>query len=92
MDPQLKQLMKELGDAINESISDSEQISEVVSRMKEAGYDIFLTLEAKIGVSRKSESGTTDNVSPTVSLKGLNALFQEEAFRRFARGMCGPHA
>ena len=32
--------MKELGEAINESLSDSEQIAEVVSRIKEGGYDI----------------------------------------------------
>ena len=55
MDPQLKQLMKELGDAINESLSDSEQISEGVSRIKEGGYDIFLVLEATIGVSKQGE-------------------------------------
>ena len=55
MDPQLKQLMTELGDAINESLSDSEQISEVVSRIKEGGYDIFLVLEATIGVSKQGE-------------------------------------
>ena len=55
MDPQLKQLMKELGDAINESLSDSEQISEVVSRIKDGGYDIFLVLEATIGVSKQGE-------------------------------------
>lgn len=47
--------MKELGDAINESLSDSEQISEVVSRIKEGGYDIFLVLEATIGVSKPGE-------------------------------------
>ena len=41
MDPQLKQLMKELGEAINESLADSEQIAEVVARIKEGGYDIF---------------------------------------------------
>lgn len=58
MDPQLKQLMKELGDAINESLSDSEQISEVVSRIKEGGYDIFLVLEATIGVSKQGEKNT----------------------------------
>ena len=56
MDPQLKQLMKELGDAINESLSDSEQISEVVARIKEGGYDIFLVLEATIGVSKQGEN------------------------------------
>jgi len=55
VDPQLKQLMKELGDAINESLSDSEQISEVVSRIKEGGYDIFLVLEATIGVTKQGE-------------------------------------
>jgi hypothetical protein len=55
VDPQLKQLMKELGDAINESLSDSEQISEVVSRINEGGYDIFLVLEATIGVSKQGE-------------------------------------
>jgi pentose-5-phosphate-3-epimerase len=55
VDPQLKQLMKELGDAINESLSDSEQISEVVARIKEGGYDIFLVLEATIGVSKQGD-------------------------------------
>ena len=62
MDPQLKQSMKELGDAINESLSDSEQISEVVSRIKEGGYDIFLVLEATIGVSKQGEK-TPDKTS-----------------------------
>ena len=62
MDAQLKQLMKELGDAINESLSDSEQISEVVSRIKEGGYDIFLVLEATIGVSKQGEK-TPDKTS-----------------------------
>jgi len=47
--------MKELGDAINGSLSDSEQIAEVVSRIKEGGYDIFLVLEATIGVSKQGE-------------------------------------
>ena len=58
VDQQLKQLMKELGEAINESLSDSESIAEVVSRIKEGGYDIFLVLEATIGVSKQGEPAT----------------------------------
>ena len=58
VDPQLKQLMKELGEAINESLSDSESIAEVVARIKEGGYDIFLVLEATIGVSKQGEHAT----------------------------------
>lgn len=56
MDQQLKQLMKELGEAINGSLSDSEQIAEVVARIKEGGYDIFLVLEATIGVSKQGDN------------------------------------
>ena len=55
VDQQLKQLMKELGEAINESLADSEQIAEVVSKIKDSGYDIFLVLEATIGVSKPGE-------------------------------------
>ena len=55
MDQQLKHLMKELGEAINESLAESEQIADVVSRIKEGGYDIFLVLEATIGVSKQGE-------------------------------------
>jgi hypothetical protein len=47
--------MKELGEAINESLADSEQIADVVSRIKSGGYDIFLVLEATIGVSKQGE-------------------------------------
>ena len=58
MDQQLKNLMKELGEAINESLADSDQIAEVVTRIKDGGYDIFLVLEATIGVSRPGEKST----------------------------------
>jgi len=71
VDPQLKQLMKELGEAINESLSDSEHISEVVARIKEGGYDIFLVLEATIGVSKQGVPAT-DKTS-IVSTLGTNA-------------------
>jgi hypothetical protein len=45
--------MKELGEAINESLSDSDSIAGVVGRIKEDGYDSFLTLEATIGLSKQ---------------------------------------
>jgi hypothetical protein len=68
VDQQLKQLMKELGEAINESLSDSEQIAEVVSRIKEGGYDIFLVLEATIGVSKQGDKlSDKDSLVTTLS-------------------------
>lgn len=47
--------MKQLGDAINESLSDSEQIAEVISKIKSDGYDVFLVLEATIGFNRRDD-------------------------------------
>jgi hypothetical protein len=55
VDRQLKSLMKELGKAINSSLSDSDEIAEVISRIKAGGYDVFLVLEATIGFNRRDE-------------------------------------
>ena len=55
MNTHLKQLMKELGEAINESLSESEQIAQVIAKIKEEGFDIFLVLEATIGFNRRDE-------------------------------------
>lgn len=48
--------MKELGEAINDSLSDSEPISDVIAKIKAGGYDVFLVLEATIGFSKTDES------------------------------------
>ena len=56
MDEQLKGLMQELGNAINESLSDSDRIAEAIGEIKRAGYDVFLVLEATIGFNKRDES------------------------------------
>jgi hypothetical protein len=55
LDDNFKRLIKELGDAINESLSDSERISDVMSRIRSAGYDLFLVLEVTIGFNKRGE-------------------------------------
>jgi uncharacterized protein (UPF0335 family) len=56
VDQQLQKLIQQLGDAINESLSDSESIAEVMARIKANGYDVFLVLEATIGFNRRDEA------------------------------------
>ena len=51
--------MKELGEAINESLADSDQIGEVISKIKAGGYDVFLVLEATIGFNKRDEQPAT---------------------------------
>jgi hypothetical protein len=49
----LKRLMQELGNAINDSLSESDRIAEAIGEIKKAGYDVFLVLEATIGFNRR---------------------------------------
>lgn len=60
MDDQLKELMQELGNAINESLSDSDRIAAAIGEIKRAGYDVFLVLEATIGFNKRSEDDEED--------------------------------
>src|SRR4051795_10650033 len=86
VDQQLKQLMKELGDAINESLSDSEQISEVVSRIKEGGYDIFLVLEATIGVSKQGDK-SSDKTSLVTTMSSNPELKVSDQDLKFLKSL-----
>ena len=56
MEEPLKHLMQELGNAINDSLSESDRIAEAIGEIKRAGYDVFLVLEATIGFNRRDES------------------------------------
>jgi hypothetical protein len=56
LDDRLKELMKELGDAINESLSDSDRIAAAIGEIKRAGYDVFLVLEATIGFNKREDT------------------------------------
>lgn len=57
LDDRLKELMQELGNAINESLSESDRIAGAIGEIKRAGYDVFLVLEATIGFNKRDEDG-----------------------------------
>lgn len=66
MDDRLKELMQELGNAINESLSDSDRIAAAIGEIKRAGYDVFLVLEATIGFNKREDSEEDDSDSADV--------------------------
>jgi hypothetical protein len=81
LDDNLKQLMKELGAAINDTLSNSDRISEAIAKIRSSGYDVFLVLEATIGFNRRSE--TADESTETVGFDGeaeLNITSQDVKF------------
>jgi len=60
LEDRLKELMQELGNAINESLSDSDRIAAAIGEIKRSGYDVFLVLEATIGFNKREDSEETE--------------------------------
>jgi hypothetical protein len=60
LEERLKILMQELGNAINETLSDSDRIAEAIGEIKRAGYDVFLVLEATIGFNKRDGEDNED--------------------------------
>jgi hypothetical protein len=69
LDDRLRDLMQELGNAINESLSDSDRIAAAIGEIKRAGYDVFLVLEATIGFNKRAEGEESDESDETVELE-----------------------
>ena len=54
-DLEIKRLMKNLEEAINETLSESARINESIRSIHEAGYEAFLIIDATIGCNRKGK-------------------------------------
>jgi len=49
----LREMLKELGQAINESISGSGRVHDSIQRIRDEGYNLYMVLDAKVGVNRR---------------------------------------
>ena len=58
MNQKVKNLIQKLGEAIHESVSESEHIAGVVKNIREQGFDVLLMLEATIGLNEVEEENT----------------------------------
>jgi hypothetical protein len=84
LDERLKSLMQELGNAINETLSDSDRIAEAIGEIKRAGYDVFLVLEATIGFNKRDEQESEEDEAPrTFEAAGkIKLTTQDQKFLR----------
>lgn len=55
MNDRIKQLLRELGTAINESISSSDDVHRHLQRIRDEGYDLYVVLDATIGLNKQGE-------------------------------------
>lgn len=87
LDDKLKELMQELGNAINESLSDSDRIAGAIGEIKRAGYDVFLVLEATIGFNKRDGNDDESSDEPGDVPKGeatgkIKLTTQDQKFLR----------
>jgi len=90
LNQKVKNLIQKLGEAIHESVSESENIAGVVKNIRDQGFDVLLMLEATIGLNEvdteadeASDSAQEDPLGPFTRhdlsfLKSLRISLPEE--------------
>ena len=60
MTSRLRELIQQLGEAIHESVIESDQIAGVVQDIRNHGFDVLLMLEATIGLNEVGKEDSPD--------------------------------
>jgi len=58
VDDKIKQLLRDLGTAINESISGSDDVNRHIQKIRDEGYDLYVVLDATIGLNKQDDEET----------------------------------
>jgi hypothetical protein len=68
MNARVRKLIEQLGEAIHESVSESEQIAGVVQNIRSQGFDVLLMLEATIGLNEVEAEPGEDGEAPKLEV------------------------
>ena len=79
LDDEAKELVQELGSAINAAVSGASEVAETLDRLRRAGYELELTIRLEIGLRRR------DADEPESELEARLELTDED--RRTLRSM-----
>ena len=74
LDDHLKNLLRELGHAINDTVSDSDRITGAIAGVRAHGYDIVLKLDATIGLAKRDAAAAEAERLTTQDRRFLESL------------------
>lgn len=74
LDDNLKNLLRELGHAINDTVSESERITGAIAGVRAHGYDIVLKLDATIGLAKRDAAAGESTALTTQDRRFLESL------------------
>jgi hypothetical protein len=84
LNQKVKNLIQQLGEAIHETVSESEDIAGVVKNIREQGFDVLLMLEATIGLNEVAEDAQ-ESETPVQSEDGGPFTQQDMSFLKSLR-------
>lgn len=67
LDDTAKEIVQEIGAAINSAVENSSQVANAIERLREAGYEMELTLRLEIGL-RAHENEDADSANGDAAL------------------------
>jgi len=85
LDNHLKQLLRELGHAINDTVSESSRITDAITEVRAAGFDIVLKLDATIGLARRDAEDTKITSTDRRFLESLHIQVDHEILQEERR-------
>ena len=78
LNPNVKNLIHKLGEAIHESVSESESIAGVVKNIRDQGFDVLLMLEATIGLNEVEPVSEAGRATDSDSAAALGAFTRND--------------
>lgn len=80
MTDKIKQLLRDLGTAINESISSSEDVNRHIQAIRDEGYNLYVVLDATIGLNKQGEDDD-DETAATPAPSAVTVEDKDITFR-----------
>ena len=77
----LREMLKELGQAINESISGSGRVHDSVQKIRDEGYNLYMVLDAKVGVNKRERSTRSRRAVASAEPEEATGTNERAAFR-----------
>jgi hypothetical protein len=74
IDDDAKEIVREIGSAINESVENSTKVAEAIERLREAGYEMELTLRLEIGLRPHAEDENMGDATLDLTEEDLQVL------------------
>ena len=80
MDDYLQKLLQELGEAINRALEDSDDIAQARERLRDAGHEVYLMLEATIVIGDVQEEPSRNAPRVSVEQRLAEMSYEDKQF------------